>query len=83
MNIIKKHMIQTICIGSILVLSGCTSIGVNSYATFEPSMVPEKFFNGPMTAHGIVKDRKGAVIRYFNADIKGSVQGDTITLDED
>lgn len=83
MNTIKKYMTQAICIGSILFLSGCTTMGVNSYSSFEPAMVPESFFNGPLTAHGIVKDRSGKVIRYFNADIKGSVQGDTITLDED
>jgi len=46
-------------------------------------MTPEVFFNGPMTAHGVIKNRAGKVIRYFNADIKGSWNGESITLDED
>ena len=36
-----------------------------------------------MTAHGVVKDRGGVVIRYFNADIKGSYEDGVVTLDED
>ena len=65
-----------------LMLGGCASIGVNDYASFEPAMVPEVFFDGAITAHGIVKDRSGKVIRYFNADIIGSRDGNVIILDE-
>jgi len=32
-------------------------------------MVTEEFFDGALTAHGIVKDRGGRVMRTFNADI--------------
>lgn len=78
-----KYAIHMVYFVGILVFSGCASIGVNKYASFEPEMVPETFFNGPMSAHGIVKNRKGEVIRYFNADIMGSIQGDTIILDEE
>lgn len=83
MNTLTKKAVQVVYLISICVLSGCASIGVNQYASFEPSMVPEEFFNGPMSAHGIVKDRSGNVIRTFNAEIIGSLEGNTITLDED
>jgi hypothetical protein len=46
-------------------------------------MQPEVFFDGQLTAHGVVKDRAGKVTRYFNAEIKGSFDGSVITLDED
>lgn len=64
-------------------LSSCTAVNVNNYASNKPVMQPEVFFDGLMTAHGVVKDRAGKVIRYFNADIKGSFDGKVITLDED
>ncbi len=68
---------------SVFILSSCSSIDVNTYSNYKPVMKPEVFFDGPMTAHGIVKNRSGKVIRYFNADIKGSWDGESITLDED
>ncbi len=71
-----------VCISFFILLS-CTSIDVQTYADYKPVMKPEVFFNGPMTAHGVVKNRAGKVIRYFNADIKGSWNGESITLDED
>jgi hypothetical protein len=46
-------------------------------------MVPEQFFNGALTAHGVVKDRGGKVIRRFNADIKAYWKGGVGTLEED
>ena len=49
----------------------------------QPVMTPENFFTGPMTAHGVVKDRSGLVIRYFNADIIGTFKDGIITLEED
>jgi hypothetical protein len=43
----------------------------------------ETFFSGRLTAHGIVKNRGGEVIRYFNATIDASWNEDGIgTLDE-
>lgn len=34
----------------------------------QPKLNPQPFFNGQLTAHGIIKDRAGKVIRYFNVD---------------
>lgn len=62
---------------------GCSSVRVNDYADMQPQMTPESFFNGPMTAHGVVKNRRGKVIRYFNADIIGTLKEGSIILEED
>ncbi len=58
----------SILIGSFS-LTGCSSTAVEEYSDYQPRMVPEEFFSGKLTAHGIVKDWSGKVIRYFNADI--------------
>jgi hypothetical protein len=56
---------------SILVL-GCSSVGIEQYTNNKPTLDAESFFHGPLSAHGILKDRSGNVIRYFNADLQGS-----------
>jgi hypothetical protein len=44
--------------------------------------VAEEFFNGKLSAHGIVKDRSGRVIRYFSAKINAYWVDGVGTLDE-
>jgi len=64
-------------------LSGCSRVTVDDYAGREPRLVPEVFFDGPLTAHGVIKDRSGKVIRSFNADIKAYWRDGVGTLEED
>ena len=63
-------------------LSGCSSISVTEYVDNSPKLVLQEFFNGPLRAHGIVKNRSGKVIRYFNATIDASWENGVGTLDE-
>lgn len=65
-----------------VLLAGCSAVTVYDYADNKPVLVVEQFFNGNLSAHGIVKDRSGRVIRYFNADIAASWNDGTGTLDE-
>ena len=64
-------------------LSGCSTVKVSDYADRTPKMVPEEFFNGRLTAHGVIKNRSGKVVRYFNADINAYWEGTKGTLEED
>ncbi|HBX71698.1 DUF3833 domain-containing protein [Haliea sp.] len=64
-------------------LSGCGAVTVDEYANNQPTLTPETFFQGQLTAHGVIKDRGGTVIRYFNADIKAYWQDGIGTLEED
>ena len=48
---------------ALALLAGCASVGVEDYADNRPALVLERFFDGPLSAHGIVKDRSGRVIR--------------------
>lgn len=77
-------MIRTLFIAAgFLFLSACSQIQVTDYAGMEPRLDVETFFNGPLTAHGVVKNRGGKVIRTFNATIEASWQNGVGTLDED
>jgi len=67
---------------SLGMLQSCSSVPVSEYADNSPTMVVEEFFNGSLTAHGIVKDRSGKVTRYFNASIKADWVDGVGTLDE-
>lgn len=67
----------------LLGLTACSGPRVTDYRDREPVLQLETFFDGPMTAHGVVKSRGGTVIRSFNATIDASWSGDTGTLVED
>ncbi len=63
--------------------TACGSTSVDDYKAREPAFAPEDFFNGTLTAHGVVKDFSGTAIRHFNADIIGCWSEDVGTLYED
>ena len=63
-------------------LSACSSVPVSEYTDNQPRMVVEEFFDGSLSAHGIVKDRSGKVIRYFSASINAWWEDGVGTLDE-
>ena len=65
-----------------LLLAGCSQISVETYKDLTPRLVPEAFFDGHLSAHGVVKDRSGKVIRSFNAEIDASWQDGVGVLDE-
>jgi hypothetical protein len=71
---------------SLLVLataSGCSSVAVSDYAGNTPVFEPEVFFNGPLLANGVLKDRGGRVTRRFTATIDAYWRDGIGTLDED
>jgi len=67
---------------ALISLSSCNSTSVEAYQNNTPKLELESFFNGQLTAHGIIKNRSDRVIRYFNADIKASWRDDIGTLEE-
>ena len=66
-----------------LALAGCSSVTPDDYQGRSPAFEPESFFNGALTAHGVVKDFSGKAIRHFSADITGCWDEGVGTLDED
>ena len=63
-------------------ISACASVSVEDYEKNQPRMDVREFFDGSLSAHGIVKNRSGEVIRYFNATIIASWEDDVGKLDE-
>lgn len=57
---------------STLVLTACSYVDIKSYQMNEPKLVLHEFFNGDLTAHGIIKNRSGEVIRHFNVTMTGT-----------
>ena len=66
-----------------LCLYGCMGVSVDEYAGAGPRLVPEVFFNGKLRAQGVVKNRRGVVIRHFHADISAYWRDGVGTLEED
>jgi hypothetical protein len=64
--------IMVLVILSSLLISACSSVSIDTYRDQQPRLNVEEFFNGSLTAHGIVKNRSGEVIRHFNAELEGS-----------
>ena len=67
---------------SLALISACASVSVEDYANNQPRMDVREFFDGNLSAHGIVKNRSGEVIRYFNASIIASWEDGIGKLDE-
>lgn len=63
--------------------AGCGNVQVEDYLSMQPSFVAEEFFDGSLLASGVIKDRKGKVIRHFTADIKAYWIDGVGTLEED
>ncbi len=57
-------------------------MNVEDFAGRTPELVLEEYFLGQTRASGIFEDRFGTVRRQFEVDITGTVDGDTLTLDE-
>lgn len=68
--------------GTILLLTGCSSVDVNEYQGTEPQLNLKTFFDGKLKVYGMVQDFSGKMTRRFTADIDASWQGDTGVLDE-
>ncbi len=78
----KATSVAWVCAALLIMLNGCSAVPIEDYAENSPALVAETFFSGELIASGIVKDRSGRVIRYFNATIDASWEGGVGTLDE-
>ncbi|WP_394209642.1 DUF3833 domain-containing protein [Enterovibrio calviensis] len=65
-----------------LTLIGCSS-SIEDYKNTTPAFNLFEYFDGEVKAWGMVQDYTGKQTRRFDVDIKGTVIGSVITLDED
>ena len=82
-NAMKVVLGLSIASLSVLGLSGCSlSVEGEDYQSIAPTFNIEQFFDGNVKAWGIVQNRSGEVVQRFVVDIDGSINGNTLTLDE-
>lgn len=67
-----KRLHKIFILSFLAALGACSSPDIKQYAVNTPEFVPEQFFNGKLTAHGVLKNRSGEVTRYFTATIDAS-----------
>ena len=64
-------------------LTSCTLMRIEDFHNTKPKMIVQEYFNGRMSAYGLVKNRNGKIIRTFKGELVGTVASDgVITLDE-
>ena len=66
-----------------LLLSGCSSVNPEVYRDERPALDLFGYFEGTVDGWGIFTDRSDKVVKRFSVTIKGTVAGDTLTLDEE
>ena len=81
-NVCHSIMVKISAVCCLLLLTACSTPDVSLYAKNEPKFELQTFFSGPLTAHGILKNRSGEVTRYFNATLEGSWDNGVGTLVE-
>lgn len=81
-NVCRSIMVKISAVCCLLLLTACSTPDVSLYAKNEPKFELQTFFSGPLTAHGILKNRSGEVTRYFNATLEGSWDNGVGTLVE-
>lgn len=68
----KKINTSLLILLTTLILSACSTVDIHTYQNNKPKLILNEFFNGDLTAHGIIKNRSGKVIRYFNVTMTGT-----------
>ncbi|MEM1384929.1 MAG: DUF3833 domain-containing protein [Pseudomonadota bacterium] len=79
-NLLKYGAAALLAVG----LTGCGGRpDLEDYAEQGPELELEEFLAGDLVAHGIFQDRFGDIRRSFVVDVKGTWDGQTLTLEED
>ncbi len=66
-------------------LAACASrpdLNLATYADERPLLVPQKVFNGPLRAWGVVQGPRGNIVRRMWVEIDGDWDGETLTIAE-
>jgi len=63
-------------------VSACATTPIAPKTTNLPNFQLEQYFSGKTVAWGVFQERGGALARQFKVEITGTVNGDTLILDE-
>ena len=76
-------VIIAFCFGVLVSLGACSSQNITDVATRKPTLKLEEYFEGDVIAYGIFEDYSQSLSRQFRVNIKGIVDGNQLTLEED
>jgi hypothetical protein len=80
----KRRLLLTLAAGAgALLIGGCASQNIASYAGQQPTLDLPQYFNGTLDAYGVFTDRAGAVVKRFTVVMQCSWNGDDGVLEED
>lgn len=77
----RAWLMAVTCFASLLV-SGCSSMNIETYRQQTPALSIESYFLGKTWAWGMFEDRFGKVRRSFTVEITGQWEQDQLVLDE-
>jgi hypothetical protein len=69
-------------LGAAVLLAACAGPQPTDYAAEKPVLDLRRYFDGELTAYGVVTDRSGKVVRRFSVAMNARWQGDEGVLDE-
>ena len=75
-------MIRTL-VAALALVAGCTTLEPEVYRDQRPPLDLFRYFDGKLDAWGQFEDRSGKVLKRFVVLLRGTVQGDRLTLEED
>ena len=78
----RRRLVTAALVSGALALAGCVGPRLEDHAGQRPEFDFRRYFDGTVTAHGLVSDRAGKVLRRFVVLMRCSWVGDTGTLDE-
>lgn len=74
---------KTLLVFLIFILQGCSNNNMKQFENTKPKFDLFNFFMGETIAYGIFEDRFGKLRRQFRVNITGTLNNDTLILDED
>lgn len=79
----SNYTLSFLVASTITLLAGCSNTpDLEQYAKQSPQFDLYNFFNGQVTAWGIVQNRSGNVTQRFRVSIDGKIEGNVLILDE-
>ena len=78
-----RFLLATAALAGLALLAGCAAPRPSDYAAEGPPLDLRRYFDGPLTAHGLFQDRSGRVVKRFTVEMVGRWKGDEGVLEED
>ena len=79
----RRRLLAAGAAAPVVLAAGCAAPTPADYADERPLLDLRRYFDGPLSAHGVFTDRGGRVVRRFTVALRGRWDGANGTLEED